>query len=141
MIRITADISLNEGEIHYSFIHASGPGGQHINKVATAVQLRFDLAGSSSLPDTVKERLTKGGDRRITDAGEIVITARRYRTQERNKQDALERLITLIRKATRKPKPRRKTRPTSGSIEKRLKEKQRRKKIKQNRQAVDPGDE
>lgn len=141
MISVTADISLNANEIHYSFIHATGPGGQNVNKVATAVQLRFDIVNSSSLSDEIKDRLIQLGGSRVTDEGEIVITARRFRSQERNRDDALKRLIKLIRKAGITLKPRYKTVPTKISIENRLQAKAHRKKIKQKRQAVDPYEE
>jgi ribosome-associated protein len=141
MIEISPEIALNDDEISYSFIHASGPGGQNVNKVASAVQLRFNITGSLSLPDAVKDRLVSLGGSRVTDNGEIVITARRFRTQERNKQDALERLVNLIRKASIKPRARRKTKPTARSIERRLQVKQRRKRVKKDRQPVDPFEE
>jgi ribosome-associated protein len=138
MIPVTSDIILNDNELRFSFIHASGPGGQHINKVATAVQLRFNITNSPALPEDIKSRLITLGGKRITGDGELIITARRFRTQERNKQDAIKRLTSLVRKASTKPKPRYKATPTKASIEKRLKTKQHRKEVKQRRQSVDP---
>jgi ribosome-associated protein len=130
MIRITATVAIDEGEIAESFIRSSGPGGQNVNKLATAVQLRFDVRGSRSLPDEVRVRLEKLAGRRLTRDGVLVITAERHRTQERNRQDARERLVVLIRQAAIRPKPRRPTRPTAGSRERRIKAKKRRSRIK-----------
>ncbi len=138
MIPVTSDISLSENEIHFSFTHASGPGGQNVNKVATAVKLNFDIINSPSLPQDVKQRVLKFGGKRVSRDGTLVIDARRYRTQERNRQDALDRLVSLIRKATIKPKPRRKTQPTKASREKRIQTKRNRSLVKKKRQAVDP---
>src|SRR3954469_6320644 len=114
MIRITDQIAIDEREIEESFIRSSGPGGQNVNKLATAVQLRFDVRGSPSLPSDVRTRLERLAGRRLTGEGVLVITAQRHRTQERNRQDALDRLIELIRTAAVAPKPRRPTRPTFG---------------------------
>ncbi len=138
MIFITNDITINDSEIHLDFVHSSGPGGQNVNKVATAVKLRFDVVNSTSLPEEVKKRLVTLGGKRITDGGILIVDARRYRTQERNRQDALDRLISLIRKASHKQKPRIKTKPTKVSKEKRLQGKHCRSAIKQMRQSVDP---
>ena len=141
MIRITRDIAIDEGEIRQEFVRASGPGGQNVNKVATAVQMRFDVTGSSSLPDDVRDRLVRLAGRRMTDNGVLIIDARRYRTQERNRRDAMERLVALIRRAAERPKPRRKTRPTLASRQRRLESKRRRGKTKQMRGAVPPGEQ
>ncbi|MBW2358909.1 MAG: aminoacyl-tRNA hydrolase [Deltaproteobacteria bacterium] len=113
-------------------------GGQNVNKVATAVQLRFDVTHSPSLPDDVRERLIRMAGRRVTEEGILIIEARRFRTQERNRQDAMDRLVRLIRKATEKPKVRRKTRPSSASRERRLENKHHRSKTKRLRSSI-PG--
>ena len=130
MIRITGNVAIDESEISESFIRASGPGGQNVNKLATAVQLRFDVRHSPSLPDEVRARLERIAGRRLTRDGVLVITAQRYRTQERNRDDALTRLIELIRAATIQPRPRRPTRPTFASKVRRLEGKRRRGGIK-----------
>ena len=136
MIQITPTISLDEREIQEEFIRATGPGGQNVNKVATAVQLRFDVRHSPALPDEVRARLIRLSGRRMSDDGVLILVARRFRTQERNRQDAMERLVALIRKATQKPKPRRRTRPTLASRERRLDSKRRRSETKRGRQSV-----
>jgi ribosome-associated protein len=130
MLHITRFIEINEKEITFSFICSSGPDGQNVNKVATAAQLRFDVKNSPSLPEAVKKRLIRLGGKRITDDGVLTITAQRFRTQERNRIDGLERLTLLIRKAANPPKPRRKTRPPEKSIEKRIQNKKSRSRIK-----------
>src|ERR1700758_1578331 len=112
MIPVTANIALDEGEITESFVRASGPGGQNVNKLATAVQLRFDVRHSPSLPPDVRSRLERLAGSRLTGDGVLVITAQRHRTQARNRDDALDRLIDLIRRAAVPPRPRRPTRPT-----------------------------
>ena len=133
MLRITPSIQIDERELKESFIRASGPGGQNVNKVSTAVQLRFDVRRSPSLPDQVKERLTRLAGRRITLEGILVIDARRFRTQEANRRDALERLLQLIRQAATIPKTRRPTRPGAGAKARRLEEKKKHGVIKQTR--------
>ncbi len=130
MIRITHTISIGENELEERFIRASGPGGQNVNKLSSAVQLRFDARHSPSLPEGVRARLERLAGRRLTNEGVIVITAQRHRTQERNRQDALDRLIELIREAAVPPVPRRPTRPTRASRERRLEGKKRRATIK-----------
>lgn len=134
MIEVTPTLSIPETEITVSFVRATGPGGQNVNKVATAAQLRFDVANSPSLTDEVRARLIKLAGRRMTADGILVIEAKRFRTQERNREDAIERLVTLISRAGQKPKNRRKTKPTAASRERRLKQKGRRSQIKRSRQ-------
>jgi ribosome-associated protein len=133
MIRISARIEFDEREIEESFVHASGPGGQNVNKVATAVRLRFDVAHSPSLPIPVRARLARLAGRRMTKDGVLVITAQRHRTQAMNRADALERLVELIREASIPPKLRRATRPTLGSRRRRLDSKLRRGALKRTR--------
>jgi ribosome-associated protein len=135
MIRINERISIDERELDERFIRASGPGGQNVNKLASAVQLRFDVRGSRNLPDDVRSRLERLAGRRLTRDGILVIAAQRHRTQERNRQDALDRLIELIRRAAVAPRPRRATRPSAGARERRLQGKKRRGSIKDLRQA------
>jgi ribosome-associated protein len=141
MIHIAPGIGLDENELQWEFVRASGPGGQNVNKVATAVQLRFDAAHSSSLPEEVRNRLLRLAGNRLTDDGVLVIDARRYRTQVRNREDALAQLTELIRKATVRPKVRRRTKPTAASQEERLARKVRRSQTKANRRPVHRDDE
>lgn len=135
MIEINDDLALDEREISETFIRASGPGGQNVNKVASAAQLRFDMRGSPSLPAPVKARLTRLAGSRLTEDGVIVITARRFRSQERNREDARERLVALIRRAAEPPIPRRKTRPSAAQRADRLAAKARRSAVKRLRSA------
>ena len=130
MIQITKNISISENEIQEDFIRSTGPGGQNVNKVATAVQLRFNVQNSPSLPDDVRERVIKLAGNRMTETGELIISARRYRNQARNREDARTRLIELIRKATIAPKPRRKRKPSATSKLHRMMEKQKKSEIK-----------
>jgi len=136
MIEITDDLALDEREISETFIRASGPGGQNVNKVASAAQLRFDARHSPSLPEPVKARLLRLAGQRATQDGVIVITAQRFRSQERNRDDARERLAALIRRAAEPPKPRRKTRPSAAQREQRLTTKARRGALKARRRPV-----
>jgi ribosome-associated protein len=130
MIRITDRISIEERELEERFVRASGPGGQNVNKLSSAVQLRFDVRHSPSLSADVRMRLERMAGRRLTRDGVLVIMAQRHRTQERNRQDALDRLIELIRQASVAPTPRRPTKPTRGSKERRLATKKNRSGIK-----------
>jgi len=141
MIQITSSIAIDESEIQEEFIRSSGPGGQNVNKVATTVQLRFDVANSSSIPDEVRERLISLAGNRITEDGVLIINARRFRTQGRNRQDAIERLVGLIRRAAEKPRSRRKTKPTLTSKMRRLDGKYYRAEKKKSRQRIQPLDE
>jgi ribosome-associated protein len=138
MLHITPTIAVNENEIQLDFVRASGPGGQHVNKAATAVQLHFDVANSPSLPDDVRQRLIRLAGSRISEDGVLVIDARRFRSQERNRQDAVDRLVELIQQAAEEPKHRRKTKPSAGSKKRRLEAKRRRGQTKRLRR-VDPG--
>jgi ribosome-associated protein len=135
LIPINCHLFLDDGEIEESFVRASGPGGQNVNKVSSAVQIRFDLSGSRSLPEDLRERLARLAGRRLTRDGVIVIIAQRYRTQERNRQDALDRLIALIRRAAVPPVPRRPTKPSRAAKERRLQAKAKRSAIKELRRA------
>ena len=130
MIRVTPAIALDEGEIAETFVRASGPGGQNVNKVSTAVELRFDAARSPALTEAVLARLRALAGRRMTAGGVIVIDAQRFRSREMNRTDALERLLELIRQAAVAPKRRRPTRPTLGSRERRLEGKEKRGRVK-----------
>ena len=126
MIAVTDSIALDEDELHFDYVLASGPGGQNVNKVSTAVRLKFDIRHSPSLPDDVRARTEKLAGRRLTTDGVIVIAAQRYRSQIRNREDAIQRLVELIQQAVPGPVTRRKTRPTFSSRQKRLESKARR---------------
>ena len=136
MVRVTPTIAIEDSEIQLEFSRASGPGGQNVNKVSTAVQLRFDVVHSQSLPADVRERLVRLAGKRMTKDGVLIINARRFRTQERNERDAIERLADLIRRAAERPKRRRKTRPTRASRERRLDAKRRCSQKKQLRRSI-----
>jgi len=140
MIQITDSIAIDEREIEETFVRASGPGGQNVNKVSTAVRLRFDVRHSPSLPHAVRQRLERLAGNRLTREGVLVINAQRHRTQERNRAEALERLVDLVREATVAPIPRRATKPTLGSRHRRIEGKKRRANVKRLRGTA-PGDE
>jgi ribosome-associated protein len=133
MIRITPGIAIDEREIEESFVRASGPGGQNVNKLATAVQLRFNVRASPSLPDDVRARLERLAGSRLTRDGYLVIIAQRHRTQGRNREDALQRLIDLVRRAAIAPRLRRPTKPTKAARERRVEAKKHRAGVKQMR--------
>ena len=135
MIRITDQISIDEAELEESFVRSSGPGGQNVNKLSTAVQLRFDVRHSPSLPNDVAVRLMRLAGKRMTKDGVLVLIAQNHRTQERNRAEAQERLVALIQEAAVKPVPRRATKPTRASRQQRLDSKKRRSGIKNLRQS------
>lgn len=133
MLEITPAIKIDEDELHFDFIRASGPGGQNVNKVATAVQLRFDVR-TSSLPQEVKTRLLRLAGSRVTKDGVLLVEAKQFRTQEQNREEALQRFIEMVRRAAFKPKPRKRTKPTKAAREERLKRKKKRAEVKRTRQ-------
>ena len=136
MIRVTPAIGIDESELHFDFVRSSGPGGQNVNKVATAVQLRFDATHSPSLSEEVRRRLVRIAGKKVTTEGVLVITARRHRTQQKNRDDAVNRLVELVRRASVVPKARRKTRPTRASKQRRLVEKRWKSETKRTRRTV-----
>ena len=136
MIHISDTITLNENEIQLDFMRSSGPGGQNVNKVSSAVQLRFNVAETSAFPNAVRERLKKIAGKRLTSEGILIIKAQRYRSQEQNRQDAIDRLVEMIQKALQAPKNRRATRPTAASKKRRLSTKRRRGELKRQRKVV-----
>ena len=137
MIKINSALSLQSNEVAFDFIRASGPGGQNVNKVPTAVQLRFNVRNSPSLSEAVKDRLIRIAGKRVSSEGILIIDARRHRSQSKNREDALNRLKELIIKSLTLPKPRRKTKPTFASKEKRLRDKKARSRIKESRKPPD----
>jgi ribosome-associated protein len=132
-MRVTASIEIDERELEERFIRASGPGGQNVNKVSTAVELRFDVRRSAALTDDIRQRLERLAGQRLTSDGVVIIRADRFRTQERNREDARERLVELIRAATHVPRKRIKTKPTFGSKVRRLEGKSKRSTVKKMR--------
>ncbi len=134
-MEITPGVQIPDDELHITFVQASGPGGQNVNKVATAAQLRFDMRASSALREEVKERLRRLAGRRMTGEGVLVIEAKRYRSQEKNRADALERLRNLVLKALESPKERRPTKPTRSANRRRIESKKHRGEIKKSRTA------
>lgn len=136
MLEITSNIAVDESELSFEFVRASGPGGQNVNKVASAVQLRFDLAHSPSLPESVRQRAMKLAGNRLTNEGVLVISASSERSQLRNREEAVNQLVDLLRRAAKPPKLRRKTKPTASSRRKRIEKKRRRSQTKRNRRPV-----
>ena len=141
MIAVTPDISIDDSEVQFDFVRASGPGGQNVNKVATAVQLRFSVADSPSLSEAVRRRLVRIAGRRVTRDGVLIIEAKRYRNQQRNRHDAVEQFTALFRKAVKAPKVRRSTKPTAAAKRRRMERKRRRSLTKRRRRPVSRDDE
>ena len=136
VIQVSDGVELDESEINYKFIRSPGPGGQHVNRAATGVQLYFDVKQSPGLPERVRRNLYRIAGNRINSKGILIISASRFRSQDLNRKDALERLIDLIEKSSRRTKPRRRTKPTASSVRKRVEAKKKRSRLKQTRQKI-----
>ncbi len=136
MIQITPTLCIDESDLQLDFVRSSGPGGQNVNKVSSAVHLRFNVRQSAALSDEVRARLKRIAGKKMTDEGILIIKANRFRSQDKNRKDAIERLIELIRQATLKPKRRRKTRPSPAARERRLSAKKKRSEVKQRRRGI-----